>query len=139
MPAILGVDLGSKRIGLAIASSSIATPLRVLERSGDDETVARAIADAAAEYDATRIVLGHPRRMDGTTGPAAEAAEAFAEVLRAAGLDVVLWDERLTTAQVDKLLIGSGARRDKRRKVVDKLAATVILQSYLDTTGPVQA
>lgn len=132
MPALLGIDLGSKRIGLALASAGVATPLTVIPREGDDAGVAATIARHAADHDAATVVLGHPIRMDGTAGPAAVAAEAFADVLRAAGLSVVLWDERLSTAQVDKMLIGSGARRRDRRTVVDKLAATVILQGYLD-------
>lgn len=136
MPAILGIDLGSKRIGLAVASAGVATPLTVISREGDDADVAAAIARHAADHDATTVVLGHPIRMDGTTGPAAVAAEEFAGVLRAAGLDVVLWDERLSTAQVDKMLIASGTRRRERRTVIDKLAATVILQGYLDANRP---
>lgn len=140
MPAILGVDLGSKRIGLAIASAGVATPLAVLQRSGDDDAaVAATIARHAADHEAATVVVGHPIRMDGTAGPAAEAAQAFAEVLRALGLAVVLWDERLSTAQVDKMLIGSGARRRARRDVVDKLAATVVLQAYLDAHRPPSA
>jgi len=133
MTALIGIDLGSKRIGLAVASGSVATPLRVMARSGDDAADAAIIAAEAAERGASRVVLGHPRKLDGTTGPAAQAAEAFAEVLRTAGLEVVLWDERLSTAEVDKMLIGSGARRERRREVVDKLAAAVILQGYLDS------
>lgn len=135
MASIIGIDLGSKRIGLAAATTSVATPVRVMERSGDDDADAAAIAAEAAERNATRVVLGYPKRLDGTAGPAAEAAEAFAVRLREAGLDVILWDERLSTAEVDKMLIGSGARRSRRREVVDKLAATVILQAYLDASS----
>lgn len=135
MAALIGIDLGSKRIGLAVASGSVATPLRVIDRSGDDGADAATIAAEANERGATTVVLGHPKRLDGTLGPAAEAAEAFAGALRGAGLEVILWDERLTTKQVDKMLIDSGTRRGRRREVVDKLAATVILQGYLDSTA----
>ncbi|HEX9695611.1 MAG TPA: Holliday junction resolvase RuvX [Actinomycetota bacterium] len=132
MIAPIGIDLGTKRIGLAVATGSVATPHRVMQRSGDDAADAAVIAAEAAGRGTGRVVLGYPKRLDGTAGPAAQAAEEFAAALRDAGLDVVLWDERLSTAEVDKMLIGSGARRARRREVVDKLAATVILQNYLD-------
>lgn len=134
MAALIGIDLGTRRIGLAVSTGPVATPLRVIERTADDAADAATIAAEASERGATTVVLGHPKRLDGTLGPAAEAAGRFADALRAAGLEVVLWDERLSTKEVDKMLIGSGARRSRRREVVDKLAAAVILQGYLDAT-----
>ncbi|GAC1415531.1 MAG: Holliday junction resolvase RuvX [Actinomycetota bacterium] len=132
---MLGVDLGSKRIGLALATTSIATPLEVIERTGDDAADAQRIVGIAAEHEATLIVIGHPRRLDGTEGPAAQAAACFADIVRGAAstCDVALYDERLSTRQAERVLIDAGTRRAARRKVVDKLAATVILQGYLDT------
>ncbi|MHB8512529.1 MAG: Holliday junction resolvase RuvX [Actinomycetota bacterium] len=134
MTTIIGVDLGSKRIGLAMASTNVATPLEVIDRTGDDNADAKRIASIAREHEAGTIVIGHPKRLDGTEGPAANAASCFADILRGVDseMSVVLFDERLTTKQAERVLIDAGARRAARRKVVDKLAATVILQSYLD-------
>lgn len=135
MVAILGIDLGTKRIGLAVATAGVATPAGVIQRSGDDAADIASIRRAADERNAEKIVLGHPRKLDGTVGPAAEAAEQFADSLRAAGMDVVLWDERLSTVQAERVMIGGGARRRERRGAIDALAATVVLQSYIDAVG----
>ncbi|MGH2829591.1 MAG: Holliday junction resolvase RuvX [Actinomycetota bacterium] len=135
MTAIIGIDLGSKRVGCAVATAGVATPVAALDRKGDDAEDAAAIRGIADERGAGTVVLGHPRRLDGTTGPAAEEAERFAGALRAVGLDVVLWDERLTTVEVERSMIAGGARRARRRRSIDAAAATVILQSYIDTVG----
>lgn len=131
MGRLLGVDLGTRRIGLALSdpAGTTATPFRTVARS-DDDLDAGALAEIAREEGAQEIVLGLPLRLDGTRGSAAEAAEVFAERLRATGLGVHLWDERLTTAEAEKRLRGMEGRR--RRQVVDQVAAAVILQSYLD-------
>lgn len=138
MGRILGVDLGTRRIGLAVSDPSgvIATPLRVLERSGDVDTDRAAILAAAREQDAERIVVGLPTELSGRAGPAAQAARAEVEALRAAApaVPVVLVDERLTTVIAQRALVQAGVRRKDRRGKVDKVAAAVILQSYLD--GP---
>lgn len=128
----LGVDLGTRRIGVALGAGSVATPLIVLERT-TDEADSRRILEIAAERGAARIVLGLPLRLDGTAGREAETAERFADALRVAGADVVLWDERLTTAEAERSLAAGGMRGRARRAVVDTVAASVILQSYLDS------
>lgn len=127
----LGVDLGTERTGIATEVLGLAQPVRVLDARGDD--LVPAILAVADEEGATEIVVGHPLRLDGTEGPAAARARAIAEELRGvARIPVVLWDERLTTVQAERTLVGAGVRRRKRRGVIDKLAATVMLQSYLD-------
>jgi putative Holliday junction resolvase len=134
MSRALGVDVGTVRTGIAIEVVGIAQPLRVLTATGED--LLPAVVAVAREEDATEIVIGHPLRMDGNEGPAAIRAREIAEAIRnEAGLPVVLWDERLTTVQAERTLVGAGVRRRKRRTVIDKLAATVMLQSYLNAGG----
>lgn len=131
MTRALGVDVGTVRTGIAVEVLGIAQPLKVLTEF--DEDLVGAIAAVAAEENATEIVIGHPLRLDGTEGEASVGTREIAEALRAATqLPVVLWDERLTTAQAERTLVGAGVKRRKRRSVVDGLAATVMLQSYLD-------
>ena len=131
MTRALGVDVGTVRTGIAVEVLGIAQPLKVLTEF--DEDLVGAIATVAAEENATEIVIGHPLRLDGTEGDAAMRTRDIAEALRTATqLPVVLWDERLTTAQAERSLVGAGVKRRKRRAVVDGLAATVMLQSYLD-------
>ena len=131
MTRALGVDVGTVRTGIAVEVFGIAQPLRVLTEFGED--LVGAIAALAAEENATEIVIGHPLRLDGTEGEASVRIREIAEALRAATqLPVVLWDERLTTAQAERTLVGAGVKRRKRRSVVDGVAATVMLQSYLD-------
>lgn len=129
MESTLGVDLGTVRIGIAAGTGSVATPLVVLARS-DDETDAKRIADLARERGARTIIVGHPIRLDGTAGQAAETAERFAEALARLDVVVVLWDERLTTVAAERAMAGTTAR--DRRGTVDKVAAAVMLQSWLD-------
>lgn len=137
MSRALGVDVGTERTGIAIEVLGVAQPLDVLTVSLD--TLTAAIAARATEESATEIVVGHPLRLDGTEGPAAARAREFADGLREhAGVPVVLWDERLTTVQAERTLVGAGVRRRKRRTVVDKLAASVMLQSYLDAVRGVR-
>ena len=136
MGRILGVDLGTRRIGLAVSDPSgvIASPLRVIERRGDPDADRAAILAAAREAEAERIVVGLPTELSGRAGPAARTARAEVEALRAAAPDlpVVLVDERLTTVIAERSLVQAGVRRKDRRAKVDKVAAAVILQSYLD-------
>lgn len=134
MPRILGLDYGTKRIGLALSDELgiIAMPLGVVD-AGNPEKAVLAIKETCREKEVAKIILGLPLNMDGTTGFAANDVTKFADVLRAAtGLDVETWDERLTTAIVERMLIQADTRRDKRKNVRDQLAAQVILQSYLD-------
>jgi len=134
----LGVDLGSRRIGLAVSDPSltVATPLEVLTRRGEVADDHRAIVAAALEAEAAIIVVGLPLSLSGRDGPAARAARAEAEQLRvlaaASGIEVCLQDERLTTVTAERALDEARVRREERRRVVDKIAATVMLQAWLD-------
>lgn len=133
MPRWLGVDLGTRRIGVSISDSAgrLATPYAVLQRSSDDHD-ARALAELAAGEGAKEIVLGHPLSLDGSRGDAALVAEAFAAKLKEVGARVKLWDERMTTVEAGKRLKGTGMNARRARAVVDKVAASVMLQSFLD-------
>jgi putative Holliday junction resolvase len=135
---VLGVDLGSRRIGLAVSdpSGTIASPHDVLQRSKDRAVDHRAIVAAALEADATRIVIGLPLSLSGDDGPAARAVREEADQLReiAGDLPVELHDERLTTVTAERTLVEAEMRRDARRRVIDKVAAAVMLQSYLEAT-----
>ena len=134
----LGVDLGAKRIGLALSdpTRAIASPHEVLERGRDHAADHRAIGAAASDAGATTIVVGLPLSLSGGIGPAAQAALAEIEELRLvaapAGLEVVAYDERLTTITAERALNEARMRREARRRVVDKVAAAVMLQSWLD-------
>lgn len=132
---VLGVDLGSRRIGLAVSdpTGTIASPYSVVARGGDVAEDYRRIAEAAAELGAELVVVGLPRSLSGTEGRAALAARAEAAALAAAtGLEVEVADERFTTVTAQQALVAGGVRRAARRAVVDKVAAAVMLQSYLD-------
>ena len=131
----LGLDLGAKRIGVALSDSdgTLATPYEVLERSGDRARDHRRIAALADEAGARCLFIGLPLSLDGSTGPAAAAALAEADELGAAsGLPIEMWDERLTTVTADRALIAQNLKAPARRKVVDKLAAAIMLQAWLD-------
>lgn len=136
----LGVDLGERRIGLALSdpSRTVASPLDVLRRSGDPVTDRRAIVDVARAEGASVIVVGLPLSLSGRTGPAALAASREADALRAiAGdIEVVLHDERLTTVTAERALTEARMKREARRRVVDKVAAAVMLQSWLGRAHP---
>ncbi len=131
----LGIDLGSKRIGVALANSegTLATPYEVVARSGDRARDHRAIAVLAEEAGAEVLVIGLPLSLDGRVGAAASAALAEADELAAAtGLPVEMWDERLTTVSADRDLMALDMGAAARRRVVDKVAAAVMLQAWLD-------
>ena len=132
----LGVDLGARRIGLALSdpSRTIATPHEVLRRSGDPAADRRAIVDTARRQDANVIVVGLPLSLSGGSGPAARAALEEVEALRAVSgdIEVTVHDERLTTVTAERALTEAGMRREARRRVVDKVAAAVMLQSWLE-------
>ena len=129
----IGIDLGSKRIGVALSSGTLATPYEVVARSGDRRRDHRRIAELADEAEAELVVVGVPLSLDGTVGPAARRAldevEQLAEVV---GRPVETWDERLSTVTAERSLIAQDLRAPARRRVVDKVAAAVILQSWLD-------
>jgi putative Holliday junction resolvase len=132
----LGVDLGSKRIGIAVSdrSGTIASPLTVLARSGNVAADHRRIAELVAEEGAVCVVVGLPLNMNGSAGPAAKAAVAEAEALATVvGVPVETHDERRTTVTADSVLQQRGVRAPARRGVIDKIAAAVMLQGWLDS------
>lgn len=131
----LGIDLGTRRIGVALSDSagSLATPYEVVARSGDRARDHRRIAALAEEAGAECLVVGLPLALDGSTGPAARAALAEAdELAEATGLPIEMWDERLTTVTADRDLIALDLKAPARRRIVDKVAAAVMLQAWLD-------
>jgi putative Holliday junction resolvase len=131
---VLAVDPGSKRVGLAVSdpTGTIAQPLTTIGAEPLASLPTR-LADIAKDHEATRIVVGLPRRLDGTFGPEAKAARDLADALRkAAAMPVELVDERLTTAAAEKAMLEGGVRRAKRRATIDRVAATLLLQSHLD-------
>lgn len=130
---ILAVDYGDARTGLAIcdAGEMLASPVGVIHSHRMDEVVQKA-AEAAREQRAERIVVGNPINMNGTRGPRSEFCQEFAAKLgEASGLPVVLWDERSTTVTAISYLNATDTRGKKRKAVVDAVAATIILESYL--------
>ena len=134
MKKILGVDLGTVRTGLAVSDFSglLASPVATLTQR-DLDRLSEQVAQTAREQEAGEIVVGHPRNMDGTRGESARRAEEFAEKLRTlTGLPVSLWDERMTTVSAIGILNQTNTRGKKRKAVVDTVAATIILQDYLD-------
>ncbi len=134
MGRVLAVDPGSRRVGVAVSdpTGTIAQPLTALPAE-PAATLAERLAALAREHEATALVVGLPRRMDGGTGPEARAARALAEELRrASGLAVTLVDERLTSVAAERALLAGGASRARRRQLSDQVAAAMILQSYLD-------
>jgi putative Holliday junction resolvase len=134
---LIGLDLGSRRIGVALSdvTLTIASPYGALAR-GKLEKNAAEVAAIAAKEGAGGVVVGHPLSMDGVSGPAAQAARDWAVALAAAtGLPVALWDERLSSAAVNRMLIGEmDLTRRRRAAVVDKAAAAWMLQAALDAT-----
>lgn len=138
MARILGIDYGERRIGVAISDTTgtIATPLQTIDGTAPQQA-ARAIAEIARDREVERIVVGLPMRMDGSSGPSAENAKAFGErLLKAGSCPVEYWDERFSSRTAEQALIEGGARRQKRKQVIDKLAAQIILQHYLDSRSP---
>jgi putative Holliday junction resolvase len=131
----LGLDLGSKRIGVAVSdrSGTIASPLTVVARTGRQQEDHRRLAALAVEEEAEVIVVGLPLSLSGDLGPAARAALAEAEALASVvDVPVETYDERLTTVTADRALMEARMRAEARRRVVDKVAAAVMLQSWLD-------
>jgi putative Holliday junction resolvase len=132
---VLGIDLGSKRIGVAVSdrTGTIASPLTVLQRSGSVARDHQVIAKLVVEEEAEAVVVGLPLNMNGTMGPAATAAVAEAKALATVvGVPVHTSDERRTTVTADRAMMEAGMGALARRKVVDKVAAAVLLQHWLD-------
>jgi putative Holliday junction resolvase len=131
---LIGADLGTKTIGLALSDVErrIATPLETIQRTKFSKDAARLVA-LMDRFDAAALVIGLPLNMDGSEGPSAQAARAFARNFGPlAGRPCVFWDERLSTAAVTRSLIDQDVSRAKRAEVVDKMAAAFILQGALD-------
>ena len=135
---IMGLDYGSKTVGVAISDALglTAQGIEIIRRTQENklrQTLAR-IEALVKEFEVTAIVLGFPKNMNNTIGDRAEKSLAFKEMLeRRTGLDVFMWDERLTTVEANRTLIEGGVRRENRGKYVDKLAAIFILQGFLDS------
>ncbi len=134
----LGLDVGTKTIGVAVSDELgwTAQGLETLKREeGEPERDFQAIVELIHQYDAKAVVVGLPKNMNGTIGPSGERCQAFAEQLKSridTNTEVCLWDERLTTAAAERTLISADVSRKKRKKVVDKMAAVLILQGYLE-------
>lgn len=137
----LGLDLGSRRIGIAATDSAgtMALPRATLERSGDPERDRRRLVDLILDEEVRTVVVGLPLSLDGSDGPAALSARSEAEelsvLLADRGVEVVLFDERLTTVSADKVLTAGGVRGRRRRDVVDQTAAAVMLSAWLESEG----
>lgn len=135
---IMGLDFGSKTVGVAVCDplGITAQTVETITRASENkmrQTLAR-IEQLIGEYEIERIVLGYPKNMNNTVGERGEKTREFKAALeRRTGLEVILWDERLTTVAAERVLIESGVRRENRKKSVDQIAAAMILQGYLDS------
>ncbi len=132
---LLGIDLGRRRIGLALSDPMgwTAQPMDTLEASGDPGSDAARVASICRNVGVSRVVLGLPLDLDGQVGHKAREVLRFRDELEAEGLEVITWDERLSTKAVERVLLDADMSRRRRRQVVDKLAAAYILQGYLDS------
>ena len=131
---ILALDHGTKRIGVAVSDElkMFAQPLEYILAEPFANFLTR-LKKILAEKEVDFILVGLPRNMDGSYGPAAEKVQTFVAVLKTAiTVPIKLWDERLTSSQANKILIQGGVRREQRKEKVDKMAAAILLQSYLD-------
>lgn len=134
---ILGLDFGSRTVGVAVSDGLLMTAqgVETIERKEENKlrkTCAR-IEELIKQYDIGIIVLGLPKNMNNTEGERVEKTKDFGEMLeRRTGLPIIYWDERLTTVAAEQILMESGVRRENRKAVIDKVAACLILQGYLD-------
>lgn len=137
---IMGLDYGTKTVGVAISDSLLFTAqgvetIQIAQAGKLRKTYAR-IESLIKEYEVDRIVLGFPKNMNNTEGERCRATLEFKENLeRRTGLEVILWDERQTTISAERVLQESGVRREERKQYIDKIAAVFILQGYLDSLG----
>ena len=135
---VLAIDHGTKRVGLALSDETrtIAQPLEFLPAEPEDKLMGRLQA-IIVEKNVGEVLVGVPRNMNGTYGPSAERSREFIASLKGLlTIPVKPWDERLTSVQANRFLIETGMRRQKRKEKVDQTAAAILLQSYLDSTGP---
>ena len=134
---IMGLDFGSKTVGVAVSDALFITAqgIEIVRREQENKlrrTLAR-IEELIKEYEVEKIVLGLPKNMDGSCGERVEKTMEFKAMLeRRTGLEIIMWDERLTTVAADRLMMEANVRREDRKKYVDSIAATFILQGYLD-------
>lgn len=137
---IMGLDYGSKTVGVAMSDplGITAQAVETIWRKDENKlrkTCAR-IEELINEYEVERLVLGLPKHMNNDLGERAQKALAFGEMVkRRTGLEVVMWDERLTTVEAERTLIENNVRRENRKQYIDKIAAVFILQGYLDSIG----
>ena len=137
---IMGLDYGSKTVGVAMSdplgiTAQAVEPIWRKDENKLRKTCAR-IEELISEYEVERIVLGLPKHMNNDLGERAQKALAFGEMVkRRTGLEVVMWDERLTTVEAERTLIENNVRRENRKQYIDKIAAVFILQGYLDSIG----
>ena len=131
---ILALDHGTRRIGVAVSdeTKTIALPLEYIPAEPFADFLVR-LKKLLAEKEADLVLIGLPRNMDGSYGPAAQKVEAFVAVLKSAiTVPIKMWDERLTSTMANRAMIQGNVRRDKRKEKVDAMAAAILLQSYLD-------
>ena len=134
---VLAIDHGSKRIGIAVSDElkMIAQPLEFIPAEPFAAFLVR-LNELISDKEVESILVGLPRNMDGSYGPAAQKVQDFVTALKGAlSVPIKTWDERLTSAQANRLLIQGNVRRDKRKEKVDAMAAAILLQSYLDRLG----
>ncbi len=135
---IMGLDFGSKTVGAAVSDPLLITAqgIETIWRKSPGklrQTLAR-IEELIVEYEVEKIVLGFPKNMNNTQGERCEKTREFGQMLeKRTGLEIILWDERLTTASAEQIMIESGIRRENRKEYADKIAAVLILQGYLDS------
>ena len=135
---LMGLDFGFKTVGVALSDPTglIASPLEIIEREREDKlrkTFSR-IEELIEEYKVTKIVLGLPLNMDSSEGERVRKTEEFKEALeRRTGLEIVFWDERLSTVEAHDIMTEAGVKGIDRKKFVDKIAASIILQGYMDS------
>lgn len=132
---ILGLDVGEKTIGLALSDvlQSVASPLLTIKRTKFSEDV-KQLADIIEKHQVMQLVIGYPLNMDGTIGPRAQSVKQFARnVEKELGMTPILWDERMSTQAVERTMLQADMSRQRRSQIVDKLAASYILQGYLDS------
>lgn len=135
---IMGLDYGAKTVGVAVSDplGITAQAVETIERKSENKlrrTLAR-LEELAGEYQVEKFVIGLPKHMNNDIGERAEKALEFGEMLRRrTGIEVVMWDERLTTVSAERILIESGVRRENRKQYVDQIAAVFILQGFLDS------
>lgn len=133
---ILGLDLGSKTLGVSVSDvlGMIARPVETIRFESDDYDQASSLVEKyLKEFQVKTVVLGLPKHMNGDIGIRGEISLSFKEKLEEMGVQVILWDERLTTVAASKILIAADVSRKKRKKIIDQMAAVQILQSYLDS------